>query len=733
MPDETFTEKTKVKQNFKEIGRSGTLVTADTVEDDHISALVGVEGQEVFKKMLLSDSTIRKLYHAVSNPIRSASWDIEPASKEQKDIDAAALMKQIIFKDLPDGFTAKLDEILTFPWHGHAVFEVIHKNRTSKQFGAYTGLDNIAFRDQRTLDKWKFSSSGILERIHQLQSGDIEVNVDMEADTLLIFYNEKKGNDTGYAFCRMLYGNYNRKLLYKQLQAIGIEKGAIGVPILTLPPQVDTDDDNYTLAVDQLEAYTQAENSYMILPDGYEMNLDQANTFDPAKVQVAIKSENEEIAGSLIAMFLEMGIGGNAAVGSSTGESIEFFKGGIEYIADKIADKFNLELIPNLMALNFGDTFDALPTLAHSGISDKVGKELMEIVTGYTDKGVIQKDEQLEDHVRKVHRLPKKAEGEMLENQETTDEDPNPDNNTDDNSLPDKDDELELSDKDRTKSPKVLITEQGKKVALEISAALEKASSKYVNDVIVKYRQLPENKKQNATSKIIMSGTGKLKKSLNKILAETALLSIKQAKLEIPAKKNVELSSKESDLLRMDQYISNTTIKLNDASTLPTHIQVLIQKQSDLISAASMDELKNRIDFSFSSMEVKTKDELILKQSMEEATANFSESNQVVVKGNNVSALVVNEGRDTFFFDDDVIEEIHSFTFVNIAPVSPVCRELAGVTFNTNDAQSMIFSPPLHHNCKSYLRANLKTSKGIKNLEVGKLAPSEKAQKSITL
>ena len=94
---------------------------------------------------------------------------------------------------------------------------------------------------------------------------------------------------------------------------------------------------------------------------------------------------------------------------------------------------------------------------------------------------------------------------------------------------------------------------------------------------------------------------------------------------------------------------------------------------------------------------------------------------------------MVNEGRDTFFFEPDVLDEIHSFTFINIAPVSAICRELAGTTFNTNDATSLRYTPPLHHNCKSYLRANLKVSRGVNELDVSTLSPSAKAIKSITL
>ncbi len=743
MADQDFTEKETPKTNFKPKGKSGTLITADTVQNDYLKNLIGEAGQETYAKMLLSDASIRKPYHAINNPIKSAKWDIEPASDEKKDLEVAALIHHILFNNVPDGWKAKLDEILTFPWHGHSVFEVVHKNRVEKPFGPYTGLANIAWRDQRTLDKWKFNREGILEKIHQTQSGDVEVNEDMDADTLLIFYNEKKGNDTGYPFCRMLYGNYKRKLLYKQLQAIGIEKGAIGVPVLTLPPGIDYESDEYKHAMDVLTEYTQAESAHIILPDGYNLNLDQANTFDPAKVQIAIKAENEEIAGAIIAMWLEMGIGGNAAVGSSTAQSVEFFRDGIEYIADKIADTINLNLIPNLVRLNFGDSVEVMPKLIHSGIADEAGEELMRVVTGYVEKGIITADEPLEDHVRRSHNLPKKADGDMLENKEAKNEDNKKSSNSSSNDNSDggdsgkqeEQDDVELSEKGTPKTPRTLIAKQGSRIADDIRATLEFSSAKYINDVMNRYKQLADSKKQLATSKIKMSGVNDLKKSLKRSLTDTAFKAIDMAKKEIPSMRNVELNNHERDMIRMVEKYGESVneIKLNDASKLPTYIQVLIQKQSDLISEDSIKELKKRIDFSYSGIETKSSDENVIRQSMEDDAEKFIESNQVEVKGNNSAALMVNEGRDAFFFEPDVLEEIHSFTFINIAPKSAICKELAGTTFNTNDAESLRYSPPLHHNCKSYLRANLKTSKGVDGLEVSTLSPSATAKKSITL
>lgn len=716
--------------NYMPKGKSGTLVTAFQVEDDYISELLGTEGQIQYEKMERSDSQIRKLMHAVNNPIKSASWSIEPADDSEEQMKAAKIMNQIFFKDLDEGWISKLDEILDFPWRGHSVFEVVHKNYNKKSTGPYTGLAAIAYRDQKTLDEWHFDSkTGKLLKVHQLQQGEIPVNAFMDAENLLIFFNERKGDNLGFPFLRMLYGNYKRKLLYKQLQAIGIERAAIPVPHLELPDGVPHDSDEAANAESQLAAFTQAETAYFMTPHGYKLNYNTTGTFDPAKVQVAIKSENEEIAGSLVAMWLEMGIGGNSGNQAGTAISAEFFRDGIEYIADKIRDKIN-RLIEELCIMNFGE-MDNYPTIEHNGIADEAGKELMEIVTGYTKAQVITPDEQLEDHVRKVHNLPKKMAGEEVEQGGTNDMG-NDDEPDDDPTPPpiEPEEEVELNTK-KKQNPVTLINNQRDVVAGIINDSLTFSAGKYINDVMARYRQLSESRKQSATSKVTMGGQNKFKKDLRVALTDTFFKSVDQVKLEIPSKKDVQLSTKDTDMKRLK--FTGEEIKLNEKSKLPTHVQILLAKQAELISEDSIQDLKKRIDFSFSSIETKVSDENIIRQSMEEEADKFIGSAQVDVKATNVVALTVSEARNTFYFDSEVIDEIHSFTFVNFAPKSDICTALAGKTFAVNDAESMRYSPPLHHNCKSYIRANLKESRGVDKLEITTLSPTAEQKKSITL
>lgn len=726
--------------NLAPIGKSGTLVNNNKVDDEYLAELQNVEGQKLYNKMLRSDSKIRQLYHAVTNPIRSAKWDIEAGSADTSDVELAALIKHIIWKNVPGGWASKLDEILFFPWYGFSALEVIHQNRTDEEFGSYTGLKNLGFRDQTTLTEWEFKDDELV-RVRQEQTGDNAVDVWMDVKTLLLFFNERKGNDLGYPFLRMLYGNYKRKLLYKQLQAIGIERSALSVPHLEVPTEVKPSSDEWSLAEDQLRSFTLAETAYFMTPAGYKLTMNATNTFDPGKVQVAIKAENEEIAGSLVGMFLEMGIGGNSGNQAGTETSAKFFRDGLVYIANKICEVINTELIPNLVRLNKG-TVKVMPKMVVSGIDETAGESLMRIVTGYAEKGIITADAGLEDHVRKVHNLPKKDEGELADKTKepgTPGKKPKAD---------DEPEEVELNDKPKfvayngsmifdfaAKENEIqsLMTSSAKKVSEAIKSQIKTSGAKYIKDTMNRYKQLSKDKKQNATATVVLSGKSKLKDALKPILFECSSLAINQARKEVPDKKDVELSSKEKDLERILQVFGETEYKLNDYSKLPAHIQVLVQRQSELISEDSLNEMKKRLDFTFSSIELKSVSEEIIQQNMEEALEDFAEGASVTIKGENVSAIMVNEGRNSFFLDDEVSDSIHSFTFMNRDPKSPICRELAGKTFATNDVESMRYSPPLHHNCKSFLRANLKTSRGVDKLQITTLNPSASAVKTMTL
>ncbi len=727
--------------NTKEKGNSGTPISALVYDNEYLSQLSGVQAHTVYNKMRRSDPQVRKVLSAITSPIKAASWSIEPASEEPKDIEAAALMERIFFTDL--NFDSKLGEILTFLAHGYSIFEVIHENKTSSDFGAYTGLANLAFRNQSTITEWRVDpKTSKLKEVHQESSGDAEVDVWLKTDTLLMFFNEREGDDNGFPLLRPLYGPYKRKLMTETLKMVGIERSAIPTPTLKVPQNITPKDEEYKAAVSILSSFTSAENSFITYPDGWELDLHQNQGFDPMKLEDSIKREDEKMAGAILATFLELGTGGNGGA-YALGENLErVFTQVIASFAKSIATTINTELIPSLMNLNLGDAIEVMPKLTVSGISEEAGMEFMQVVTGYANSGVIQKDEQLEDHVRKLHGLPKKAEGTMLENQETAGGDNGDSDSTDNNgdtdggATPTDTDDTALSLDEgiklaEAKNPKSLIDQEAKAIDEVMKSNLQFIGEKLVADVMRKYKQLPENGKLKAIDNIKLGGTAKYKRQLKGTLTTTANKALDQVKTEVPTASDVKLKNNEEFFKALDDFGS---IKFADSefSSLPAHVRKLITLQSSRIVDRQAAELEDRVAFVFMQNEQTTDSAATIEKEISDAANDYVNSGAIGTGATTTSSTIVNQTRNEFFFDDEVLEEIYAFQFNNSDPKTDICKKLAGRVFAKNDTEFLVYSPPLHFNCRSFLSVVLQTKKNKPTIEP--LPPiTETDRKSINL
>jgi hypothetical protein len=723
---------TELVFNTKEKGNSGTAISANVFENEYLNELSGVEAHTVYNKMRRSDTQVRKVLSAITSPIKAATWSIEPASEEPADIEAAALMERIFFTDL--NYDHKLGEILTFLAHGFSIFEVIHENKTSNDFGPYTGLANLAFRNQATITEWLVDSkTSKLKEVHQEQGGDAEIDVWLKTDTLLMFFNEREGDDNGFPLLRPLYGPYKRKLMTETLKMIGIERSAIPTPTLEVPENISPNDEEYKAAVRILSGFTSAENSYITYPKGWELELNSNSGFDPMKLEDSIKREDEKMAGSILATFLELGTGGNGGA-YALGENLErVFTQVIASFAKGVANTINTTLIPNLMTLNFGDTIEVMPKMTVTGITDKIGEEFMRIVTGYTGAGVVQTDEQLEDHVRKIHGLPKKADGTMLENQETAGDTP-PSDDGGEEPTPPSDDDVQLSESIKlaeAKTPKGLIEQEAKIITEVMRSNLQFIGDKLVADVMRKYKQLPDGSKLKAIDDIKLGGTAKFKRQLKGTMTVTSNKALDQAKAELPEAADVKLKNNDEFFKALDEF---ETIKFADSdfSALPAHVRKLITLQSSRIVDRQAASLEDSVAFTFLQTDQTTDSAAAMEKELSDAAAKHVAAASMDTAGVNASSTVVNQTRNEFFFDDEVLEEIYAMRFINFDPKSAICQKLAGSVFAKNDAEFLLYSPPLHHNCKSYLSV---ISQGAKvKPEIKALPPiTETDRKSITL
>jgi hypothetical protein len=733
-----------LERNDSPKGKSGTEVSSGVYTDEYLSQLQGFEAATIYSRMERSDYQVQKILAAVQNPIKSASWSIEPASEDANDMKVAAIMDQIFFKDL--NFQEKLEEILTFIPRSHAVFEVINENKQTKELGPYTGLLNLAFRDQASLRKWIHDKdTGDLIEIEQKASGDIEVDTLLPAQFLVIFYNRKKGNDNGFPMLRPLYGPYKRKLMIEELKMIGIERSAIPVPMAKVPSTAKPTDKEYLAVVDLLSKYTSGQDSYIVYPEGYEIELHN-NVFDPTKLEATIKSEDEKMAGSVLAMFVELGTGGNAGALALSENLEKFFTNGIVSFANSVADTINKRLIPALVKLNFGDTVDKYPKIIFSGIAESAGKTLMEIVTGYKNAGLVTADQNLEDHLRKIHKLPKRMEGTVMDNGgETNPDGSNPNDPGAGSTDPGNADpanppaaEAQLSEKESrlvnatfklAEKPSSLIQNKADEVKDLMREKLNLIKDKMLVDIARYYKQLPESKKLKAITMVNVGYTRQFKDELKAALSSIASQALIAVRSEVPGKEKIKLKNDDVIMKALDPEGS---FKFNDFSKLPPHVQLLLKLQTDMIVERQVKELSDIVGFQFMSSTTSTDSlELILKD-LSDAADRVISAQAIDAGATNAVSTLVNETRSSFFFDPEVLPEIQSFTFMNGDPVSEICKSLAGMTFTAVDAEALRYNPPLHHNCKSWIRANLVTTKNAPAV-TGLPTISESAKKSITL
>ena len=166
--------------------------------------------------------------------------------------------------------------------------------------------------------------------------------------------------------------------------------------------------------------------------------------------------------------------------------------------------------------------------------------------------------------------------------------------------------------------------------------------------------------------------------------------------------------------------------------------QALVTSQAQNFAKTHADDLEKAVFFQFDSSFGSTEDANVLRQDLQDNADKFTTGPATNTGSANTTALVVNETRNAFFFDDEVLKDIESFTFTNPNPKSAICKNLTGKTFSSDDPEAGRFFPPLHHNCKSYLVPNFsgKTSKDISGTGLrptGSDAEVTAALKSISL
>jgi phage gp29-like protein len=289
-------------------------------------------------------------------------------------------------------------------FYGFTVFEKVFEERDD-----YIVWRKFAPRHPQTIERFLFDETGGLAGVRQVgfdPQGRFR-QVDIPIEKLLVFiWRRELGNPYGVSVLRAAYKHWFLKDLAYKLQAIALERWAVGIPVGKVPAGTSEQDKQTFLQM--LEAMRGHERAAMVLPEDYSVELIGAEAGQRANQAFveAIQHHDTMIVKAVLAQFLNLGTGDVGSWALSRDHS-QLFLMGLNAVAQWFADHINRYAIPQLCRLNFGEDFTDFPALTFTDLRLVLQREVLaEAISKLVQTGILTPDRSLQEWVRDVFDLP---------------------------------------------------------------------------------------------------------------------------------------------------------------------------------------------------------------------------------------------------------------------------------------------------------------------------------------
>jgi hypothetical protein len=366
----------------------------------------------VYDAMRKQDAQVGSVLRAVTFPVRSTGWRIDPNGARPEVTNHVARDLGLPIKGQQDIAPGRMRDRFSWSAHcrhallmlpfGHMAFEQVY--RIDEETGL-AHLRKLGPRMPRSIAKFNVARDGGLISIEQHPTGTSTDNLVMPVTRLVMYVNEREGgNWQGQSLLRQAYKNWLLKDRILRTQTMSIDRNGMGVPLYI---GSERNDDNELLAGEEIAAAVRAgDDAGAAIPYGAQFDLlgvkgDLPETGKP------VQYHDEQIARAVLAHFLNLGTQtGSWALGSTFAD---FFTQSLTAVAQEVADITTAHVIEDLVDINYGEDEPA-PKLVFDEIGSNAAALAVAIKT-LVDAGVLSPDEGLEAHVRLGLGLPTKTEG----------------------------------------------------------------------------------------------------------------------------------------------------------------------------------------------------------------------------------------------------------------------------------------------------------------------------------
>jgi len=405
----------KVVRDLSEKGHEGTTIYGGQISGEEFnSELANIStALKYFDKMERTDSQIHSALQLVWLPVLAAEWVIEPASEDDIDLEAAALVHDDLMENDYSPWNTTLRNILRYLQYGFYTFEKVYQKKDGK-----IRLKELAPRKPKTIRFWRQNGDGSLREVEQWVSSETASQraYHIPNEKLVIFTNDQEGNNwQGKSLLRSVYVNWKSKNLELGIDPMRHEKQGLGVPIVTLPEGFTEADKNAAISV--CETFRVHDKGYVVLPPGFKFEIADMKAGSLTDIIASLQYHDQAIMANVLANFMELGKteSGNRALGETLGDV--FFKslmavvhyvegvcngapGGRRFIRELVDMNFNVKEYPKLKCEKISQ--DSLV-----GYGQLLGQ--------LADRGFIRPMIDDENYFRRSLRLPERSDDEIEE------------------------------------------------------------------------------------------------------------------------------------------------------------------------------------------------------------------------------------------------------------------------------------------------------------------------------
>lgn len=417
---------------LREIGATGLRQYSGYLYEEWHPDLRGKLADKMYREMEDNNPTVGAALWLIETLVRQVEWRVETwhtessAARELRDwFDGA------FFEDLATPFDETIAELIgSLPTFGWALLEELYRIRrpldgepfASRFDDGMWGWRDFAIRSQDSREKWIFdehyNATHLVQRIET--EGRTRV---LPMDKCLLFrIRHRKNSPEGRSILRAAYRPYYMLSRLEEVEAIGHERNAAGLPVALVPPDALSPSASaaeramVSMAKDLVRNVRQDSAAGVVFPGaknsrgedtGFEFKLLSASGKNDAGLDATIKRHQANIAMSLLTELQQLGFtnSGSRALGDSKTDILAMAIGAL---LKSVAGTFSTVAIPRLGRLN-GFPLEMLPHLSHSDVETPAIAEASAAFASMVGSGALTWTDDDEDWFRDRYGLPSRA------------------------------------------------------------------------------------------------------------------------------------------------------------------------------------------------------------------------------------------------------------------------------------------------------------------------------------